>query len=86
MREKLDELGFSKRSAKGLKPLNGTIKDIEKMKAFKIIEEAYEKEVIGKNFSRRDALTKGLGFGLKAAIAMTTELIFESPSGHPQVS
>jgi Ferritin-like domain len=39
------------------------------MKALKIFEEAYTKEVIDKNFSRRDALTKGLGFGLKAALA-----------------
>jgi len=39
------------------------------MKAFKIFEEAYEKEVIEKNFSRREALTKGLGLGLKTALA-----------------
>lgn len=39
------------------------------MKALKIFEETYEKEVIDKNFSRREALTKGLGLGLKAAIA-----------------
>lgn len=37
------------------------------MKAFKLFEEA-EREVIDKNFSRRDALTKGLGLGLKAAL------------------
>jgi rubrerythrin len=37
------------------------------MKAFKIFEEA-EREIIDKNFSRRDALTKGLGLGLKAAL------------------
>ncbi len=40
------------------------------MKALNIIEEAYSEEVIGKNFSRRETLTKGLGFGLKAALAM----------------
>jgi hypothetical protein len=39
------------------------------MKALKIFEKAYEKEVIEKNFSRRDALTKGLGLGLKTALA-----------------
>ena len=39
------------------------------MKAIEIIEEAYNKEVIGKNFSRRETLTKGLSFGLKAALA-----------------
>jgi hypothetical protein len=39
------------------------------MKVLRIFEEAYEKEVIKKNFSRREALTKGLGFGLKAALA-----------------
>ena len=37
------------------------------MKILKIFEETYEKEVIEKNFSRREALTKGLGLGLKAA-------------------
>ena len=39
------------------------------MKELKIFEEAYNKDVIDKNFSRREALTKGLGFGLKAAMA-----------------
>jgi len=39
------------------------------MKALKIFEEAYEKEVIEKNFTRREALTKGLGLGLKTALA-----------------
>jgi hypothetical protein len=39
------------------------------MKSLKIFEEVYNKEVIDKNFSRREALTKGLGFGLKAALA-----------------
>jgi len=39
------------------------------MKALKIFEEAYEKEVIEKNFSRREALTRGLGLGLKTALA-----------------
>ncbi|HEY4064763.1 MAG TPA: ferritin-like domain-containing protein [Puia sp.] len=39
------------------------------MKSLKIFEEVYSKEVIDKNFSRREALTKGLGFGLKAALA-----------------
>jgi hypothetical protein len=39
------------------------------MKAMKIFEDIYEKEVIEKNFSRREALTKGLGLGLKTALA-----------------
>ena len=39
------------------------------MKALKIFEEAYNKDVIEKNFSRREAMTKGLGLGLKAALA-----------------
>jgi Ferritin-like domain len=39
------------------------------MKAIELFEEAYSEEVIGKNFSRRETLTKGLGFGLKAALA-----------------
>jgi len=39
------------------------------MKAAEIFEEVYNKEVIGKNFSRRESLTKGLGFGLKVALA-----------------
>jgi hypothetical protein len=38
------------------------------MKAFKIFEEAFEKVAIEKNFSRREALTKGLGLGLKTAL------------------
>jgi hypothetical protein len=38
------------------------------MKAIQLFEDAYNKEVIEKNFSRRDAMTKGLGFGLKAAL------------------
>ena len=40
------------------------------MKVLKIFEEAYQNDVIDKNFSRRAALTKGLGLGLKAAMAM----------------
>ena len=39
------------------------------MKALKLFEEVYNTEIIEKNFSRRDAMTKGLGFGLKAALA-----------------
>jgi hypothetical protein len=39
------------------------------MKVLKIFEEAYTKDVIEKNFSRREALTKGLGLGLKTALA-----------------
>jgi len=39
------------------------------MKALKIFEDAYNKDVIEKNFSRREAMTKGLGLGLKAAMA-----------------
>ena len=39
------------------------------MKILKLIDEVYDEEVIKKNFSRRETLTKGLGFGLKAALA-----------------
>lgn len=39
------------------------------MTALKIFEEVYNEDVIGKNFSRRETLTKGLGFGLKVALA-----------------
>jgi hypothetical protein len=39
------------------------------MKALKLFEEVYNEEVMGKNFSRRATLTRGLGFGLKAALA-----------------
>jgi hypothetical protein len=39
------------------------------MKALKLIDETYNEEVIKKNFSRRETLTKGLGFGLKAMLA-----------------
>jgi hypothetical protein len=39
------------------------------MKAFKLFDEIYDKEVADQSVSRRDALTKGLGFGLKAALA-----------------
>ena len=39
------------------------------MKMLKLIDEVYNEEVIKKNFSRRETLTKGLGFGLKAALA-----------------
>src|ERR1700754_1818910 len=39
------------------------------MKVLKIFEETYTKDVIEKNFSRREALTKGLGLGLKTAMA-----------------
>jgi hypothetical protein len=39
------------------------------MKALKLIDEVYNEEVIKKNFSRRETLTKGLGFGLKAMLA-----------------
>jgi Ferritin-like domain len=39
------------------------------MKALKLFEEVYNEEVIGKNFSRRATLTRGLSFGLKAALA-----------------
>jgi hypothetical protein len=39
------------------------------MKALRLFEEVYNEEVIGKNFSRRATLTRGLGFGLKAALA-----------------
>ena len=39
------------------------------MKALQIFEEVYDEDVMKNNFSRREALTKGLGFGLKAALA-----------------
>lgn len=38
------------------------------MKIIETIGESFEKDVIEKNFSRREALTKGLGLGLKAAL------------------
>ena len=39
------------------------------MKAFKLFDEIYDKEVADQSVSRRDAMTKGLGFGLKALLA-----------------
>jgi hypothetical protein len=39
------------------------------MKVIKLIDEVYSEDVIKKNFSRRETLTKGLGFGLKAVLA-----------------
>jgi hypothetical protein len=39
------------------------------MKIIKLIDEVYSEDVIKKNFSRRETLTKGLGFGLKAVLA-----------------
>lgn len=39
------------------------------MKVIQLIDEAYNEEVIKKNFSRRETLTKGFGFGLKAVLA-----------------
>ncbi|MHA4808840.1 ferritin-like domain-containing protein [Flavitalea flava] len=56
------------------------------MKALKIIEEAYNKDVIEKNFSRREALTKGLGFGLKAALAAIPFGIFDAMNNKAQAT
>ena len=39
------------------------------MKVLNLIDEVYNEEVIKKNYSRRETLTKGLGFGLKAVLA-----------------
>ena len=39
------------------------------MKVSALFEETYENERTGKNFSRRESIAKGLGFGLKAALA-----------------
>lgn len=39
------------------------------MKVLETINESFQKDVVENNFSRREALTKGLGFGLKAALA-----------------
>jgi hypothetical protein len=39
------------------------------MKTLEILEEVYNKEIIDKNFSRRESLTRGLSFGLKAVLA-----------------
>ena len=48
------------------------------MKLIKVFEEVYDEEVIKKNFSRRESLTKGLGFGLKAALAMIPIGLFDA--------
>ena len=48
------------------------------MKVLDIIDESFEKDVKEKNFSRRDALTKGLGFGLKAALAAIPFGLFDA--------
>ncbi|HEY4289826.1 MAG TPA: ferritin-like domain-containing protein [Puia sp.] len=48
------------------------------MKALETIGESFEKDVIEKNFSRREALTKGLGFGLKAALVAIPFGIFDA--------
>jgi hypothetical protein len=48
------------------------------MKLIRVFEEAYDDDVIKKNFSRRETLTKGLGFGLKAALAMIPIGIFDA--------
>jgi rubrerythrin len=47
------------------------------MKALKLFDELYNTEVPDKNFSRRDAMTKGLSFGLKAALAAIPLGLFE---------
>ncbi len=38
------------------------------MKILETIGESFQKDVVENNFSRREALTRGLGFGLKAAL------------------
>src|ERR1700744_2543929 len=48
------------------------------MKVLETITESFEKDVIEKNFSRREAMTKGLGFGLKAALAAIPLGLFDA--------
>ena len=48
------------------------------MKALKLFDELYNTEVPDKNFSRRDAMSKGLSFGLKAALAAIPLGLFET--------
>lgn len=48
------------------------------MKVLQTISESFEKDVIENNFSRREALTKGLGFGLKAALAAIPLGLFDA--------
>ncbi len=50
------------------------------MKALKLFDELYNTEVPDKNFSRRDAMSKGLSFGLKAALAAIPLGLFETIS------
>ncbi len=48
------------------------------MKILETIGASFEKDVIEKNFSRREALTKGLGLGLKAALISIPFGVFEA--------
>ena len=48
------------------------------MKALKIFDEVYNKEELEKNFSRREAMNKGLSFGIKAAMAAIPFGLFET--------
>jgi Ferritin-like domain len=48
------------------------------MKMIKLFDEVYDEEVIKKSFSRRETLTKGLGFGLKAALALIPISLFDA--------
>jgi len=50
------------------------------MKALKIFDEVYNKEELEKNFSRREAMTKGLSFGIKAALAAIPLGLLETKS------
>jgi ferritin-like protein len=50
------------------------------MSILKIFEDVYSEEVVGKNFSRRETLTKGLGFGLKALLAAIPLGLLETSS------
>ena len=50
------------------------------MKALKLFDELYNTEVPDKNLSRRDAMSKGLSFGLKAALAAIPFGLFEASS------
>lgn len=47
------------------------------MKALKIFDELYNTQIPDNNLSRRDAMTKGLSFGLKAALAAIPFGLFE---------
>lgn len=48
------------------------------MKLLETIGESFQKDVVENNFSRREAMTRGLGFGIKAALAAIPLGLFEA--------